>query len=85
MRTTPVGIHFADRTVSGTAVRLRPNVAVVETEARLPYGTRVTVMLPDVAVEGIVRWSSERNVGIQFDRPRAREVRALHRLMHRVH
>lgn len=79
---TQAAIHFADCTVAGTA-RVRPNQAFISTSARLPYGTRVTVVLPsaDLAVEGIVRWQSAEGVGVQFDRPRARDLRALHRLL----
>jgi hypothetical protein len=74
-----VGIQVADRSHAGRAIVLRANSALVETDARLPYGTRVTVVLPSsTAVEGIVRWKTERGVGIQFDRPRPR---ALHEIL----
>lgn len=77
---TRAALHFAGCTVAGP-VRLQVNHAFIATEVRLPYGTRVKVVLPNVEVDGIVRWSSADGVGVQFDRPRARELRALHRLL----
>jgi hypothetical protein len=83
-----VGLRFADCAIAGSAALLRADVIFIETSARLPYGSRVTVLLPpvgafgEVEVQGIVRWWNPRGIGIQFDRARPREVWALHRLMH---
>jgi hypothetical protein len=77
---TRAALHFADCSITGSA-NVRANQAFVVTSARLPYGMRVTVELPSVSVEGIVRWTNADGVGIQFDRPRARQIHALHKLM----
>jgi hypothetical protein len=82
-----VGIRHADCDVVGSASVLSANVVFIQTPFRVPYGTRVTVLLPPVApmgemsVPGIVRWWNARGLGIQLDRLGPREVWAVHRLV----
>lgn len=75
----------------GSVSVLRASHVFVETGARLPYGAPITLLLPDTAglgnleLPGVVRWWSDRGIGVQLDRLRPREVRALHRWMERGH
>jgi hypothetical protein len=82
-----VTIRAGELAVSGSGVDVRTNGVFVETDARLPFGTRVEVELHELGmvVPGIVRWQNARGIGVHYEVLRPRELRTIHQHLSRLH
>jgi len=65
----PVLIETSSGPRSARLCNLSEGGAMIETQALLEPGERVTIRGGSVAAEGIIAWEEDNFLGIEFDRP----------------
>ncbi len=82
----PLTIVLRNGEIAGTAIRIGALGAILATTLRLEKGARIALRVPtstwagELELAATVQWSAPGAVGVSYERLRARDVWALHRL-----